>query len=1322
MYLFYLISCVSAFNFTISYDGTVFPQESFTAEFVKENIGQSSVLNLIQENEDELDVSINIDGFDSHLTINLFTVWNAPRVPTLTVQTMISSYVNTTVLPKIYASDFNVIIQNLDSKSEYNIISTRGIYALSIKSGDSRSLQIFSDIPNHHSSISTPDIPQIIGDCILSAHLIDIFYRTDPIDSYTLTLEPLLMFERYYYSNGETSDKYHLITEVEVIFSSSVSIVYGKRKITYTFSNGKTLTLITTSERVQVTNRISDESSVTCENNIDGKDLIVPCIQSYNSWTEGSTITGNWPTNLVYKFPRIYLGNGSYISSHSIYERGVSGTVLFGAQNFPVQNNMWSNMNAHLMLISKNSSIVGSFIPDNLTLTLKDNSDTSFYIIGKVRTEDYDRCYTQNDGSNICYRHYTQIKTTSTKLTIYVSEAVGKVNVTGGAKLIVNTINNIDQEIKNQVLDLSPSGKLIIPYTIDYSDIEDSFEDIYNDYEQKNPFPEESSIVSEYWNYFINFAKDNSVALGDSMESLGMSFPKITINPQSLASGQKNKLEIRRLDYPAAALYSLNLNKEREVFCTNTGTLDLSQWEVTVGKDIIQGIINSFSEEGDTFDYDAYIPKMKDTTIEGETVLMNDKKCIGFKTTKMPNSTFEIIVYTQNTTYLEILDKISIISVLKGDLSVKSVLKNPNSRNIFLMVLDNTTNTPIDMTGLNEEANIFCFGAPLSVIDDTLDFIQKIVDIGEDYDHENSTMTEEEYNDLVYSEVRKYISKYNTLSPKASIKIGRIQTLMTLLVDLTGDSLECSTLVTFLSKLTFKEFNSATTITESVTYSMMKSYSFNNLILLPISIDPPNLFVVDRIQFNDKDWTLRNSKGYLDDVVEQFKVTPTTYTIDVEKVKNLVVYSMTDNIDFNIPETITTSKITGAGITTDFTTLTVRDFPGMFTLEDSSNHKKPHFSFMNDLTSIGQKVFNRFISVFGKSNMRLLEDEEEGTKTTTVTFSGAWNKITEVVGEMPIDAGSNSIIVKNIPNSVMQVLDIKAKNDINLEPESKTTEFAKAQIIQTVGKKYIFPAGQTVTFSNITFTNSKGKTSGELESTGGTSNSDNEETGTEEEIYGLTLIIGDKESEIQTKDLLITKATIVYLSSKLILSNSLELGPEAELYVNSLEAKDTKLILNYQLSSNFGTFPTLYNPTTIILTYVGEGLSIDDTIDYSKYLGQIKPIRAFETQEECQTWKDKVAFSSNYQDFDGSTSLIQSICYQEKDSNQIFLSINVTSVPSDQLLPDDLAPNEKPTEKNIPIGAIIGGVVGGVALIAIIGIVVWYFGFHKKKSQVQNAK
>ncbi|OHT15382.1 hypothetical protein TRFO_14134 [Tritrichomonas foetus] len=1306
-----LSSLAASFTFKVcsenggSCSSNPYTKEQFTAQFLNGlyEYGNADIIEFEKETDSEGNLTLNFDGINPNFVISLY---DTSTNSTLTIQTAApSNYANTSVIPCIIAAGYNIVVQNSDTKAEYNTLQVRQtVEGSSIKSSDSRPLKIITDRRNiYYSGMSSSrysSLAPIIGtSAYLNINDNSILVRADPNESVMYTIEPVQTYQRYFYNNLDFDDDYFIQSRLYVYLSVKATVTYGKKKVTLTFSNGKTITFVGAGDRIHIEFGLADESTVTCENNLLASDVIPPIVRtSSSSDSKGVTIRGNWPDNIKYRYPSMYLGKGVYVVPFSIYGDSLRGKIFYGAQNYPASSD-YDSVNAQITLIEKNSSLSGFFDSDNITLLLQTEQETTLYIKGGIRTRANRReIYDDKTGSwtGIFYYEYPQLFAASPKLTIIASEAKEGLNLTGNAKYYVQKIDNSDQEIEKTIYTLRPGGTVIVPYTMSFNDVGTAFEKIYNDFASKNPEPPEKSKFIEYWNYYIKFATNKAGELSEALETLAMKPVKLNINAQALAEGQKNRLQIRRMDYPVASLYSLNLNKEFPAVCSSSGTLDLSQWELSYGKDLIKGLLEYFEASVD--DVDEYLPQIKDTAIEGEFVSTDNKKCIGFKNTKMPASTFELVVFTTNTTYLEIMKKISIISLLTADdLEVTNKLKNKASRNIFLVAMDDTpSGKSINLKGISEEANVFLFGAPFKAFDDVMNAVEYI-------DGLNGSDPNIDFEKLMLDKICEVVKKYKTYLPKVNVIFDdRLQTLFTFTTELTTSHLECSTFVSFASSVVATEFNAATTITDSQTFELMKSLTFNILVILPVSLDPPNLYVVDQIKFEEDGWLLHYAKGYLDQY-KSFEVKPTTHKIPQNRVTSqLLVYSMTDNIDFNVPETIK-GKVYGAGITTEFTSITVKDFPGMFTLEGVTSRLRGEIA----------EILHGITSAFTSKNAHLLEggEGEGSTSTTSVKFTGSWDKVTEIVGEMPIDVGSTSVVAQNIPDVALQVLDIKAKSDVNLQPTSKTTAFTTPQVIKAADKKYIFPEGHTVTFKNITFYNTKGKTTADLELSGA-ENGDESAT-----VLGLSLMIGAKESEIKTEDLLITKATIVDVGT-LSVSKSLEFGPEAQLMASSLKADSTKLTLGYQLGSSFATFPDSLAPSSIVLSYVGDGSSVDDEIDYSSYLGSVKTIKSFDTEEACNNWKGMISYSSRYTSFDGDKSVVSSLCQKDATTNKFSLAINVTSVPTGEMKPDEVAPGD-PTEKKLPIGAIVGGVVGGVALIAIISVLVWFFAFRKKKAPVQ---
>ncbi|OHT12097.1 hypothetical protein TRFO_03719 [Tritrichomonas foetus] len=202
-----------------------------------------------------------------------------------------------------------------------------------------------------------------------------------PSESRIIHLEPLMLYKYYKDNYDDYFDEYFVYgIYVNCYFIVPVTATYGKRKITLSFENGKSLTILAPHERTSVSLYAQDGSIVNCENDLQSADVIPPCIiNTYRGESgQGIKLNGIWPTLKSSKIKSIYLGNGLWVNSFYI-SRSFYGNYSYGAQNFPVSNE-YSSANIVLTLTETNCSLVGDFYMNNFTINLQNDIETTLYI------------------------------------------------------------------------------------------------------------------------------------------------------------------------------------------------------------------------------------------------------------------------------------------------------------------------------------------------------------------------------------------------------------------------------------------------------------------------------------------------------------------------------------------------------------------------------------------------------------------------------------------------------------------------------------------------------------------------------------------------------------------------------------------------------------------------------------------------------------------------------------------------------------------------------------------------------------------------------
>ncbi|KAK8849299.1 hypothetical protein M9Y10_018668 [Tritrichomonas musculus] len=1237
-----------------------------------ENFGYEYVNNLFQQNPEYKifgltslgsELTVNFDNFDNSITIR----FDNQESLQLTIETNVNKISSETAIPNIDASNVDIIIDNTNNENDKSLIV---LNSFSYKSLANKNANRPLYLVQYRNNYQYPHdiLASIKSDIVyVGSHYFYLDLSQTIENSFTIVVSPFLNYtSRYEYDDPSFVKESSVYTRS---IPENTIITYGKKQIKYEFPNKKVITLITETSRISVTNEVRKGNIINIEDGLNGDDVIIPKVLG----NEECTLKGNWPIIKSKDIPGEFLENGSYIDEFYSYPR-IEGIYLYSANNFPIDD-FYSNFK--LILTEKSSSIylTRNSLYDNMTIETRPqnpNDEFHFYFEGKC-IKFKERYYGED-------KLETGIITTSDKLTIY-GNTYSKINVFGPASIIYRKIDNSEQEV-DTTLPFLQGGTIISPYSVDFDTIAKSCSQAYNSYKESHPEPE-NGTVSQYADYYINFAKEKIGDLADTFNEIANQIipVRIDLKSDSSSQNQKSKIIIARNDFPFAPLYQKGLNKVSNAVCVENGKMNIDNWDIRIGSNILRNMFGSDSEEESDMIFEKYFPKFSDTKIEGDIALNDDGKCISYKQTSIPGSTFELIIYTSNTTFSEIFEKVDlIITLTPDDLDASSRLKNAKSKNFIVVILDDVPDgKAINLNGIREDANIFLFGYKSDQINEIYDMIQKLDDLNWTEYKDN----QEEYDRLQNEIMIKFAAQYQKYMPKASITFGTVQSFMVGLINYAGTHIKCTNFYPILSKFSnldalAKDFSAKTTLTETVTYKVIAKLPFNDLVLFPATINPPNIYDVEKIDFTETKWKLK--------LTGLVSAESSDYEINTDKVSGqLIIYSFSSNCIFNVPETKDNQNIRGITVNSHFTNFNINEIPGIMILEDKMKSE-------NLLKAIPKKIFDSFTSVF-TDNSQLLKPKEEAAEK--ITFQGNWNKVKTITGTIEINTGDQPALIDKIPAVVASVLEVKSSGNIQLDTTSDKMKFSQPQIIKEAKTISFTNEKMDVSFSNLTFIGSS---------------------------TSFSLLLNGKASNVITDHIYVSSVTNAFLRGDLEVKESFEFGPSSSLEAKSIKSDKPKLTMDYRLNDNFGKVPDSVQPGSIVLNYIGESNNIDEFPDYSSYLGSIHDVKTFEGNghlNKCNEWKGKTSLESYYYpEFKGENPVVSVLCIDKSTFST--LSVNVTRVPTGVVIipesPNDETGRETPKEKKkFPIGAIIGIVVGGVALIAIISVLVWYFAFKKKK-------
>ena len=1160
----------------------IFDEINFTLDFINNYYKQNSKNIIRVALTNGSDITFNLDGINHNIIFRINKTEYTPNIIIQTNRTEISYIVN---IPRIYTSDFNVIIDNINEESD-------------------KTLFVFEEILFKSLSPKNPQKPLVLIGKNLDSLYFDainqetIYLSGERIYIYTPSVHKskiFFFFPVVIYSNRYASES----CRVKLRHENNTRTTYRKNNIiTVEKENGVILTFRTDSKRVEIEQDFGDNSTVTIEENLDQDDIIFPNFYTKNDNDNLPAIKGNWPFMKPSSIKEKYLSNGTilYGFSRDIYITG----------QYSIQTNFIQISNVHVstyILNEKNTSIYydRGFIGHNLTLKTKDDTNGICHIYGRP-------LFFTSQFENF-------IIIDSPGLTVYV-RAMNKVRKVGPGTMIYEEIDNSNLEF-NSTLNFKKGGTIINPFGFDYNE---TYKEIKNVFDEYNKTQTDTNLtnISDKANFYINFIKNKILDLTqivNEKENKILNPIKINLTESDSKSEMKSTLFLMRKDIPLSALYTNALGKISDAVCVEEGTIDPSMWNIKIGKNLLHSFLVPIENGFDYYEEPEknlkYLPSFSNTDFKSDLVLSEDEKCIGIQLKSIPKSSFEIIVYTSNSTFIEIFEKIEIISLLTpDDLDAYSNLKSKDSKNIILLILnDLPEGKSINLNKIQRNSNVFLIGFKTEYIEDIYEVINDI-----------SLLDHNEKNETYYQQLSEYLTKissqYKKYLPKASVTFSSVQTFCIISVEYYGAQIRCTNFYSFFStfsniKSLSRSFNAQTLITDSLTYKLMSELNFVDVVLVFVSDDPFNLLNVDQIDFKENDWTFTLSSYYNKSGFELNKAM--TYLIETSKIKgNLFIYSFKAECVFNAPENKKNQILKGLVLKSGFlSNFKIKDIPGIAILEDKEEEDK-------NIKNILSQFF--------------IEEQNDGK----ITFEGFWDQVSSIEGIIEINTGDQPAIVENIPSIVASNLDVKSDKNIELTTQSEKIELS--QIVSGSKTINFTNSNIDVTFSNLTF---------------------------EGELPSLTLLINGVNSKVITDNLIIEEDSSAMVSSDIVIKNSIEIGPESSIAANSLSATNPEIIMKYRLNKNFGTIDDGIDPSSLICLYIGESGNADSIPDYAMYLGSVNVIKKFTASDhvnKCEEWKKKTKIESkSYPQFQGENAIIGVVCIHNEESSR--LAINVTSIP-----------------------------------------------------------
>lgn len=310
------------------------------------------------------------------------------------------------------------------------------------------------------------------------------------------------------------------------------------------------------------------------------------------------------------------------------------------------------------------------------------------------------------------------------------------------------------------------------------------------------------------------------------------------------------EIVLRKYDVLFTSTYKRALGKDASIVCAEEGTFDRSEWDVRLGSDVYVGFTEYPKE------YSTFGPPFKSMTFPFEVVSTESGRCVEVRLTGIPTRGIEFIVYTTNDTYLEILEDL-LVTLTSSDHDAFSKLSDKGSMNYIVLVLDDLpAGSTINLMCIPKRANVFLLGfkaASLDMLYDCLDFYEKL-----DRREDGHTV-----------EWARFLAKYLV----KSVTYDTVNTLFLAMINYQGTRVKCTMfyalLCLFANPKDMSKFSAQLAQTDTLTYQAMLALTFRELLVLPVSADPPNILVVTQIDFDRKklqaayQQTPRRRKGLL---------------------------------------------------------------------------------------------------------------------------------------------------------------------------------------------------------------------------------------------------------------------------------------------------------------------------------------------------------------------------------------------------------------------------------------------------------------------------
>lgn len=752
-------------------------------------------------------------------------------------------------------------------------------------------------------------------------------------------------------------------------------------------------------------------------------------------------------------------------------------------------------------------------------------------------------------------------------------------------------------------------------------------------------FESEADIVAQLWDDWKYVAAMLKSEGGNLVEAIKKDvFPKF-VTVSNISCLGKATIEVYRSEIP---VYSLIPSDFNSIVCVNKGEkLDVQDWSVVWNPSVFYY---------DKRDFSKWIPQVKEYGVTGviEKRTQDGYDCIGYKLTKPPNSAFVVVLYMANETLVESLSFLSefFTVVTPATIDQKVVLHNPSAKNVFLVCFDDVpSGKKINMWDMRVDSNLFVVGLPMSAVYDGTVF--KAIQDG---------LKKED----LMAAFQPLLDKYKGFLPKISLHIHTHDSIVMIGCNYVGSSINCNILAALACDFGETQLSTKYVYTDTSTYDSLKSKTIDNLVLVPVSVSPPDYLSISSIEFEPGKWRLIGKGLYNSDEKDIVK-----YEIETSRVGQLHIVSDTNKIEFTIPKDITITSAKGVsvimGLNTDNMYTTLPEYPLLS--DDESEHK----SLLRTVTGHLRGLVHQL-----------------STKATekSATFVGEWSKVKDVQSSFSVDAGSKPIAVTDVPTTVVASLQVKSseKSEVSLPANVEDIDLTIPPLSVAGSQSISYGNGvKSVTFDNLTFLG--GRVGSVIESS-------------------ITLSIKEQNEAISAKHIKCLDYSSVDMKT-MKLSDSLEMGIGSTFQApEKYDQNKLSVSLHYTVYSlangQAPKFTKLQNvPKELKFIYDNDEMSFDMNA-YAK-----QPFTLFTLQDEatCKEWLKVgklVAENPNFQD----ANVISPKC----EGKDLKLTLNTVPEPTPMpTIPEDPEAEGDP----LNIGAIVGGVIGALAVIALVAVAIF---------------